>query len=171
MGSRAWKLGICVLVAVVILLIPRPAGLTPAAWHLFAMYLAAIFGLVLRPFPEAVILLSVIAISGLAFGNMGALLSGYASTERLARLFRLHDRRRIHGHRPRPARGLYFDREVRPDDAPAGLRRRGDRPGHQPGDAVQHGPDGRDRLPDLPKHRRCPGLHARSDLAAESAPT
>ncbi len=80
MGSRAWKLGICVLVAVVILLIPRPAGLTPAAWHLFAMYLAAIFGLVLRPFPEAVILLSVIALSGLAFGNMGALLSGYAST-------------------------------------------------------------------------------------------
>jgi DASS family divalent anion:Na+ symporter len=80
MDSKVWKLGICVLVAVVILLLPAPAGLSPAAWKLFAMYLAAIFGLVLRPFDEAVILLAVIAISGLSFGNIGALLSGYASS-------------------------------------------------------------------------------------------
>ncbi len=80
MDSRVWKLGICVLVAVVILLLPVPAGLSPAAWQLFAIYLAAIFGLVLRPFDEAVILLGVIAAAGLAFGNMGALLSGYASS-------------------------------------------------------------------------------------------
>ena len=80
MDSRVWKLGICVLVAVVILLLPPPAGLTVAAWQLFAMYLAAIFGLVFRPFDEAVILLAAIAISGLAFGNMGGLLSGYASS-------------------------------------------------------------------------------------------
>jgi len=44
MDSKAWKLGICVLVAVVILMLPAPAGLSPAAWKLFAMYLAAIFG-------------------------------------------------------------------------------------------------------------------------------
>jgi DASS family divalent anion:Na+ symporter len=80
MDSKVWKLGICVLVAVIILLLPTPAGLTVAAWQLFAMYLAGIFGLVFRPFPEAVVLLSVIAVSGLAFGNMGALLSGYASS-------------------------------------------------------------------------------------------
>jgi DASS family divalent anion:Na+ symporter len=80
MNSRVWKLGVCVLVAVVILLLPVPAGLSPAAWQLFAIYLAAIFGLVLRPFDEAVILLGVIAAAGLAFGNMGALLSGYASS-------------------------------------------------------------------------------------------
>jgi len=80
MDSKVWKLGICILVAVVILLLPVPAGLSPGAWKLFAMYLAAIFGLVLRPFDEAVILLAAIAISGLAFGNIGGLLSGYASS-------------------------------------------------------------------------------------------
>jgi DASS family divalent anion:Na+ symporter len=80
MDSKVWKLGICVLVAAIILALPAPAGLSPAAWQLFAIYLAAIFGLVLRPFDEAVILLGVIAAAGLAFGNMGALLSGYASS-------------------------------------------------------------------------------------------
>jgi len=80
MDSKVWKLGICVLVAVVILMLPAPAGLSPDAWKLFAMYLAAIFQLVLRPFDEAVILLAVIAISGLSFGKIGALLSGYASS-------------------------------------------------------------------------------------------
>ena len=80
MNSKVWKLGICVLVAVILLLLPAPAGLSPAAWQLFAVYLAAIFGLVLRPFDEAVILLGAIAAAGLAFGNMGALLSGYASS-------------------------------------------------------------------------------------------
>ena len=44
------------------------------------MYLAAIFGLVFRPFDEAVILLAAIGISGLAFGNIFGLLSGYASS-------------------------------------------------------------------------------------------
>jgi len=80
MGSKIWKFGVCVLVSVVILMLPPPSGLTVAAWQLFAIYLAAIFGLVLRPFDEAVILLGVIAAAGLAFGNMGALLSGYASS-------------------------------------------------------------------------------------------
>jgi divalent anion:Na+ symporter, DASS family len=80
MNSKVWKLGICILVAVVLLLLPAPAGLSPVAWQLFAVYLAAILGLVLRPFDEAVILLGVIAAAGLAFGNMGALLSGYASS-------------------------------------------------------------------------------------------
>jgi len=80
MDPRVWKLGICVLVAVIILLLPAPAGLTAGAWQLFALYLAAIFGLIFRPFDEAVILLSVIALSGLAFGNIGALLNGYASS-------------------------------------------------------------------------------------------
>jgi hypothetical protein len=61
MDSKVWKLGICVLVAGVLLLLPAPAGLSPAAWKLFAMYLAALFGLVLPPFDEAVILLAVIA--------------------------------------------------------------------------------------------------------------
>ncbi len=80
MNSKVWKLGICILVPIVILMMPVPKGLTFEAWRLFAVYMAAIFGLVLRPYDEAVILLSIIAASGLIFGKMGALLSGYAST-------------------------------------------------------------------------------------------
>ena len=79
-NNKTLKLAVCILVPAVILLLPVPNGLTLAAWRLFAMYMAAIFGLVLRPYDEAVILLAVIAASGLIFGNMGALLSGYAST-------------------------------------------------------------------------------------------
>ena len=45
---------------------------------------------------------------------------------------------------------------VRPHDAPARLRGRGDGPGDQPGDPLQHGPDGRHRVPDLSKHRPRP---------------
>jgi len=80
MISKAWKIGICVLLPLVIVSLPAPSGLTPAAWQIFAIYMAAIVGLVLRPFDEAVILLSVIAASGLAFGNIGSLLGGYASS-------------------------------------------------------------------------------------------
>lgn len=72
-NNKLWKLGICILVPAVILMSPVPKGLTSAAWQLFAMYMTAIFGLVFRPYDEAVILLSVIATSGLIFGNIGAL--------------------------------------------------------------------------------------------------
>jgi DASS family divalent anion:Na+ symporter len=78
--SRVWKLAVCAAVAVLILLFPAPAGLSAAAWKLFAAYMAAIVGLILRPFDEAVTLLAVIGISGVTLGNMGVLLSGYAST-------------------------------------------------------------------------------------------
>ena len=36
---------------VIILLIPRPAGLTPAAWHYFALFVMVISGLITEPIP------------------------------------------------------------------------------------------------------------------------
>jgi len=36
---------------VIILLIPRPEGLTPAAWHYFALFVAVISGLITEPIP------------------------------------------------------------------------------------------------------------------------
>lgn len=80
MWSKLWKLAICFAVPIVILLFPAPAGLTVAGWRLFAVYFAAIVGLILRPYNEAVVLLAAIGISGLALGNIGALLSGYANS-------------------------------------------------------------------------------------------
>lgn len=47
------------LVPVSILMVPVPSGLTPLAWKIFAVYIAAILGLILRPAGEAVVMLSV----------------------------------------------------------------------------------------------------------------
>ncbi len=80
MNSVIWKLGICVLIPVVILFLPVPAGLSVGTWQIFAMYIAAILGLMLRPFPEPVVIFAVIAVSSLLFKNMSVLLSGFASS-------------------------------------------------------------------------------------------
>ena len=44
------------LVPVSILMVPVPSGLTPLAWKIFAVYIAAILGLILRPAGEAVVM-------------------------------------------------------------------------------------------------------------------
>lgn len=80
MQEKIWKWGVCIAVPIAILLSPVPAGLTPEAWKLFAMYIGAILGLILRPLPEPAIILMVIAASGIAFRNLGTLLAGYASS-------------------------------------------------------------------------------------------
>lgn len=66
------------LVPVSILMVPVPSGLTPLAWKIFAVYIAAILGLILRPAGEAVVMLSVIAF-GSFIVPVGQLLSGYGN--------------------------------------------------------------------------------------------
>lgn len=80
MPSKLWKSGVCVAIPVAILLLPVPDRLTEAAWRLFALYIGAILGLILRPLPEPAVLLIVIATSAVAFGNTSTMLAGYAST-------------------------------------------------------------------------------------------
>jgi di/tricarboxylate transporter len=64
---RLLKLSICALAPILILLLPVPAGLTIDAWRLFAFYIAAIFGLMLRPLPASAVILAVIAVLSLVF--------------------------------------------------------------------------------------------------------
>ena len=70
---------ILVLVPSLILLAPVPAGLTSEAWKIFAVYCAALIGLIIRPANEAIVIISV-----LAFGSflvpVGKMLSGYGSS-------------------------------------------------------------------------------------------
>ena len=68
-----------VIIPLLILMSPVPGDLKPLAWKLFAVYVGAILGLVLRPASEAMVLLFVIAF-GSFFVPLGQLLSGYAST-------------------------------------------------------------------------------------------
>ena len=80
MDSKLVKTVITVAIPMGILMTPVPAGLPVAAWNLFALYIGAILGLMLRPLPEPVVLLIVIAISSLWLNNIGVALAGYAST-------------------------------------------------------------------------------------------
>ena len=74
---------------------------TPLAWKIFAVYIAAILGLILSPAGEAVVMLSVIAF-GSFIVPIGQLLSGYGNgtvwlvftafliTQAFADMLRLH---------------------------------------------------------------------------------
>ncbi|HCB5607856.1 anion permease [Klebsiella aerogenes] len=80
------KLLVLVAIPLLISLFPAPAGLTELAWVLSGIYLAAIVGLVIKPFSEPVILLVAVAASMVIIGNLGdgsikssSVLSGYAS--------------------------------------------------------------------------------------------
>ncbi|TWP28663.1 anion permease [Apibacter muscae] len=92
--SKIYKLGLLALVIVITCMTPNPEGLNPLAWKLFGVYLAAILGLIMKPYKEPVILLSALAISALIIGvynkfyipkeeqviEMKKVLGGYAST-------------------------------------------------------------------------------------------
>lgn len=79
--DRLIKVAALFFLAFGIMMVPPPEGLSPLAWKIFAIYAAAILGLVLKPFSEPVILLAAIASSALLLGNLGGILrSGYASS-------------------------------------------------------------------------------------------
>jgi L-tartrate/succinate antiporter len=48
-----WRVLLPVVAGVGVALAPAPSGLTPAAWHYFALFVAVVFGLVLEPVPAA----------------------------------------------------------------------------------------------------------------------
>ncbi|HFT5093144.1 TPA: anion permease, partial [Shigella flexneri] len=81
-----WKLILILAIPCIIGFMPAPAGLSELAWVLFGIYLAAIVGLVIKPFPEPVVLLIAVAASMVVVGNLSdgafkttAVLSSYSS--------------------------------------------------------------------------------------------
>lgn len=71
------KSAVCVLIPLAIYLLPMPAGLTPLAWQLLAVYMAAVLGVILRPFPEPVVLLAALAFTALVLGKPNEALHGF----------------------------------------------------------------------------------------------
>ncbi|MCU5774066.1 anion permease [Erwiniaceae bacterium BAC15a-03b] len=61
------------LVAIILLLVPVPAGLEPYAWHFFAIFVGVIVGLIIEPLPGAVIGLTAVVI--IALGGQWLLFS------------------------------------------------------------------------------------------------
>jgi DASS family divalent anion:Na+ symporter len=68
---------VCVLIPLAIYLLPAPAGLSPQAWSLFAVYLAAVLGIILRPYPEPVVLLAALGFTALVLGKPADALHGF----------------------------------------------------------------------------------------------
>jgi anion transporter len=80
MNERLWRSLVCLAVPAGILMTPVPEGLTPEAWQIFAFYLASIVGLILRPFPEPIVLLATMAGISIMYRQTGIALSGYSSS-------------------------------------------------------------------------------------------
>lgn len=77
--SRLLRWGIVLGVAVGILLIPRPEGITPQSWRLLAIFAATITGSIVRPLPGgAVVLLGVTALSLFGVMTIEQSLTGFA---------------------------------------------------------------------------------------------
>ena len=66
-------------VPLIILAAPVPDGFTLEAWRLFAVYVGAILGIMLRPLPEAAVMLVAISIASLWLNKMNAVLGGYSN--------------------------------------------------------------------------------------------
>ena len=72
--------GICILVPVLILFMPVPQGLTPQAWRLFAVYMGAVLGIILRPVPEPVVLIVAIAVTALGLNQTALALHAFGDS-------------------------------------------------------------------------------------------
>ncbi len=78
------KLGACMALVVILLLLPAPAGLSPIGWRVFALYLGVMAAFMLRPVPAPVTFLLVIGAVGVVLPTGGEisfedLLAGYSN--------------------------------------------------------------------------------------------
>jgi len=77
--SRLLRWGVVLLVAVGILLIPVPSGVTTQSWRLLAIFAATITGSIVRPIPgAAIVLLGVTALPVFNVMKINEVLTGYA---------------------------------------------------------------------------------------------
>lgn len=76
--KKFWRTFLWIAIPVVIILIPPPEGLSTHAWNILAIYLAAMGGLMLRPYSEPVVFISIIGFSGVVFQNFDLMISGFS---------------------------------------------------------------------------------------------
>ncbi len=81
-AAIAWRcVGVIATYAVVVHLVPKPVSVTLEGWRITGVFLATIAGLMLRPFPGAIVVLFGICALPLLGGlSMAAALAGFAST-------------------------------------------------------------------------------------------
>jgi len=80
-GVRVFRGILVVLVGLIIWYSPVPAGVKKEAWHLLAIFVATIFGLILTPLPMgAVVIIGVMMTTLTGILNIGAALAGFANS-------------------------------------------------------------------------------------------
>lgn len=70
----------CVLVVIAFWLIPAPEGLQVSTWRVLGLYLGTVLGIVLRPFPEPVILITSMAVLSTVYLQLKDALSAFSSS-------------------------------------------------------------------------------------------
>ncbi|MDR1018312.1 MAG: anion permease [Lachnospiraceae bacterium] len=79
MKKQLAKLAVVALIPIVIWNIPAPSGLKTETWHIVAIYLGLLAGLVIKPFKEPIITLIIIGF-GSMFLDSTVLFAGYGDT-------------------------------------------------------------------------------------------
>lgn len=79
-GSRLKRGLIVVIVGLIIWYSPVPTGVKPEAWHLLALFVATIVGLILTPIPMGAVVILGVMMTGLTgILKIGQVLSGFAN--------------------------------------------------------------------------------------------
>ena len=60
------KGALCIAITLIIVWIPAPEGVTPEAWHLLAIFIGTIAGLILEPLPMGAVAFIAIAVTALS---------------------------------------------------------------------------------------------------------
>jgi len=78
--KRAWGLGLLALIYLTVAyLVPRPAGIEPAGWRLFALFTATVAGMIFQPISGGALVFIAIILSSLVGGlTIQQSLAGYA---------------------------------------------------------------------------------------------
>jgi DASS family divalent anion:Na+ symporter len=78
--SPAGKLSIVLLIGLILWFIPTPEGLKPEAWHLMAIFVATVIGLILSPYPlGAMAMLSMTIVASLGLLSIKDVLAGFSN--------------------------------------------------------------------------------------------
>ncbi|MGW8267194.1 MAG: DASS family sodium-coupled anion symporter, partial [Longimicrobiales bacterium] len=79
-GKRALRFGFPILLALCLWFLPAPVGVEPAGMHLFAIFVATILGIILKPLPMgAVALVGICATAGSGTLSITDALSGFGN--------------------------------------------------------------------------------------------
>lgn len=78
-SSRLVKLLIIIGIAVALWLLPVPEGVKPDAWHLMAIFIATVIGLILSPYPlGAMAMFSLTSVAILGLLSIKDVLAGFS---------------------------------------------------------------------------------------------